>query len=82
VLSPAGRRLGADLVALWRFLAETLPGDSDEIDGDAGALQRHPTLPAHGRDRADPVDARTAGLPVGSVVPGEIECDPTAIFWG
>jgi hypothetical protein len=38
VLSPAGRRLRADPVALWRHLAQSLPGSPDQVDGDAGTL--------------------------------------------
>ena len=38
VLSPAGRRLRADPVALWRYLAQSLPGSPDQVDGDAGTL--------------------------------------------
>lgn len=38
VLSPAGRRLRADPVALWRYLAQSLPGSPNQVEGDAGTL--------------------------------------------
>ena len=38
MLSPAGRRLRADPVALWRYLAQSLPGSPAEVEGDAGTL--------------------------------------------
>lgn len=38
VLSPAGRRLRADPVALWQYLAQSLPGSPDQVEGDAGTL--------------------------------------------
>lgn len=38
VLSPAGRAMRQDPVALWRFVADAMPGDEELIQGDGGTL--------------------------------------------